>query len=223
MGWDDSESDEEVAAPVVLTAKKKTSWEDDDSSEDEAPQPVASKPKNENKKVVSKAKSKKDLMKKLQANASQEVDLDPAMAKLELQRLVEEGDLELTEDLFGVAEEEGPGGVTNPKTKTEFEAYGTIIGKKVAGHFEAVHYGTMLKALLREAFLESSSTMAKEIGSFCNAQSSEKAKKEKEEAQKGKKKKTKVTLQKDHGDFMDAGLGHGGGYADAGFDDGDFM
>ncbi len=74
-------------------------------------------------------------------------------------KLAEKRWQELTEDLFGVAEEEGPGGVTNPKTKTEFEAYGTIIGKKVAGHFEAVHYGTMLKALLREAFLESSSTV----------------------------------------------------------------
>lgn len=209
------------------TTAKKTTWEDDDESSDEGPQVVAPQPKNENKKAAPKAKSKKDLMNKLAKNASADEPVDPIAQKLELQRLVEEGDLALTEELFGSGPEAEEGSVSNPKTRTEFEALGEVVGNKLKQHGESIHLASCLKALLRATLENSSSQVCKEIGAFCNTQSSEKAKKEKEEKMKGKKTKTKAKLATDHSraqdDFMDVGLGHGGGYGDAGFDDGDFM
>eukprot|EP00657_Telonema_sp_P-1_P009968 TRINITY_DN4240_c0_g1_i1.p1 TRINITY_DN4240_c0_g1~~TRINITY_DN4240_c0_g1_i1.p1 ORF type:complete len:221 (-),score=72.90 TRINITY_DN4240_c0_g1_i1:143-805(-) len=220
MGWESDSSEEDV--PVPVAGAKKTTWEDDDSSEDEeGPVIPSSQPKNETKKPVSKAKSKKDLLRKLQDSNTEAGPVDPLAAKLELQKLVEEGDLALTQDLFG--ETEG-GSASNPKTKTEFEAFATILGKKLQTHEDSMHYATCLKALVRVALENSGSDVCKALGTLCNTQASEKAKQEKEAANKGKKKKTKVALQKDHGDFMDAGLAHREEeYDDAGFDDGDFM
>jgi len=225
MAWDDS-SDEDNEPEVAFTKKKPaTSWEDDDSSdEEEKHKVVASKPKNEKKnekKIVDKRKG---------GNSSAVVDepcLDPAEEKLRRQKLIEDGDLEVTMDLFGAApEDDTPGSASNPKTKVEFEAFAEILGKRLQGHAGSSHFQHCVKELLRHALEGSDSQTIKGIGTFCNTKSSEVAKKEKEEAQKGKKKNSKKQLGHVRGggdDFMDAGLGHGGDYDAVGFDDGDFM
>jgi len=227
MGWDDS-SDEENEPEVVFNKKKPaTSWEDDDeSSEDEAPKVVAPKPKNENKKVVSKARSKKDVIRGGNASAAaDEPALDPVEEKLRRQKMVEDGDLAVTMDLFGAApEDDTPGSITNPKTKIEFEAFAEILGKKLKEHSASAHYQHCVKEMLRHALEGCDSQTIKGVGTFCNTKSAEVAKAEKAEAQKGKKQNKKKQLQTSKADdFMDAGLGHGGDYDAVGFDDGDFM
>merc|ERR1712070_800969 len=226
MGWD-SDSEDEWDAPVVKKpVGAKTTWEDDDDESEEEIAVVASQPKNEAKAnpLKSKNKSKKAVLASgKNSSAAEEPCLDPAEEKLRLQKLVEDGDLALTEDLFGGGPAE-EGSASNPKTKVEFEAFATIIGTKLREHEESVHYTTMLKQLLKTALEAAPSSSCKELASLCNTQSSEKQKAEKALAQKGKKKNTKVSIQKDHGgDFMDAGLSYGDDYDAVGFDDGDFM
>lgn len=224
MGWDDSDDDDWESAADAQFSKKsaaaKTTWEDDDDESEPEDAVVASKPKNENKKPVSKAKSKKDVIKGGKNSTADAEPVDPVAEKLRLQKLVEEEDLAISSELFG--EDTSGGSAANPKTKTEFEAFATILGNKLREHEASPHYSACLKALLRVALENSPSTVCKEAATLCNTQCAEKQRKEKEEANKGKKKKTKASLQKDHGDFMDAGLGHDD-YADVGFDDGDFM
>lgn len=115
MSWEDDDWEaDDIAAPVAK--KEEPEFADDDSSdEDEKPFVPESKPKDENKKIVSKAKSKKDVLKGGKKKASEdELDkMDPMERKKHLQTLVEEGDMALTEELFGTAE---AGSASQPRT-----------------------------------------------------------------------------------------------------------
>merc|ERR1711907_397448 len=153
MSWDDSDNDwEEAELPEPTAAKKETPKEqwDDDDSDDESTKPFVpeSKPKDVTKKPTAKIKSKKDLLKKQRAKAEEEDDgLSAAEKKVQMQKLVEEGDYALTEELFGAAS----GSATKPVNKEEHEALGVLIGKKLAGQSASFHFGTLMKTVLKEA------------------------------------------------------------------------
>merc|ERR1711896_113570 len=78
-----------------------------------------------------KFKSKKDVLnpkKKAAAEEKKMAAMDPEERKAEQQRLVEEGDYAMTEELFGV---EASGSALKPVNRDEHEALGTILGKNL--------------------------------------------------------------------------------------------
>lgn len=138
----------------------------------------------------------------------------------DLNRLVEEGDYALTEELFGV---EASGSATAPVNKEEHEAMGVIVGKKIAGQVESYHFPTLMKSLFKEALTEASSSQIKELVSALNVMASEKQKLEKAKDGKKSKKKGGKTLAKDFDAFDGAGFSTQDQGDYVGFDDGDFM
>merc|ERR1711865_1100965 len=99
MGWESDDDSDEWDAPVVKA--KATTWEDNDDDSEEEIAVVAPKPKKpedpESLEAKLRAKDKKD-----QARAArEEVLLDPEEEKARLLKLVAEGDMALTDDLFG--------------------------------------------------------------------------------------------------------------------------
>merc|ERR1712196_348585 len=207
MGWESDDSDDweanadaQIAARQTSTTAKKTDWEDDDDeSEEEAPK-VQSQPRNENKKQVSKAKSKKDVLRGGNKNATAAEPVDPLAEKARIQKMVEDEEMALSAELFGEAEDLSGGSASNPKTKAEFEALGTIIANKLREHEASVHFGACLKTVLRVALENSPSAVCKELASLCNTQCAEKQKKE-------RRRKQRQACRRIMGTFLIVGLG----------------
>merc|ERR1711959_845061 len=101
--WDDDDWEAEDIAPVEAKEQKpKSNW-DDDESEDETEKVFVpeAKPKDESKKS-SKIKSKKDVPNPKKKKEAEAAAATAPGSKEDLQKLVEDGDYALTEELFGV-------------------------------------------------------------------------------------------------------------------------
>jgi len=214
--------------PVVPAVAKKepgsANWDDDDDSDDEPKHFVpSSKPKEESAKPKASVRSKKELLKKTKPT-EETAHMSEGDRKEHMQKLVEDSDYALTEEMFGV---QASGSAANPVNKEEHEALGGILGKKLGKQVESYHFGHMMKTMLKDALLDAKSDQIKELTSALNIMLSERQKAEKaKEGGKKKSAKGKKSLTRDHenvADEYDIGLTtQGNGYA-AGFDDGDFM
>uniref|UniRef100_A0A7S0R2T1 Eukaryotic translation initiation factor 3 30 kDa subunit n=1 Tax=Pyramimonas obovata TaxID=1411642 RepID=A0A7S0R2T1_9CHLO len=128
---------------------------------------------------------------------------DPLAEKLRQQRLVEESDFALANELFGddVVDLEK----FMPKSAKEFELYATMVaGKYLQPYKTSAHYVNMMKALLRKATQSLNSVDAKELEGLMGVIRNEKVKEEKP-ATKGKKAAKKAALNTrgaDGGDLM---------------------
>merc|ERR1739848_26822 len=139
--------------------------------------------------------------------------MDPEERKAEQQRLVEEGDYAMTEELFGV---EASGSVLKPVNRDEHEALGTILGTKLASCVGSYHFATTMKAVFKEALAEAKSDQIKEFVSALNVMASAKQKEEKAKTGKGKKagKKSIQAVRDNYDEDVDIGLTtYGGGDA----------
>lgn len=117
---------------------------------------------------------------------------DPLAEKLRQQRLVEESDFALANELFG--EDACDLEKFMPKSAKEFEHYATMIaGKYLRPYQTSAHYVALLKALIRKSTVSLNSADAKELESLMGVIRNEKVKEEKP-VTKGKKAAKKATL-----------------------------
>lgn len=199
-------------APVVPAVKATDDrFADEDEEEDVKAFDV---PKPQPKKKETNRFAHKDGNRKPQ----QALD-DPVAEKLRQIRIQEEGDLAAAKEMFGDLAEKDLSGMI-PKSKSDFEEFGRVLAAKyLVDKAGSSHYTNCLKALLRIAFDDLSSTDIKEVETSVVAQRNEKLKEEKAAQGKGKKSQKKKQLNVSAA----AGLDDAKLYDDDIDDDYDFM
>ncbi|EDO45638.1 predicted protein [Nematostella vectensis] len=193
--WEGEDEDDDI----------KESWDDDDEDEkkeDEAKNTEAAAPKKKKtlKQILKEKEEQKLLEEKRKAEEKQKLEeedkeLTPEeqMAeKLRRQKIVEESDLLVAMDTFGVGtqEEASRTGLDSmiPSTKEEFTEYSKLLVEKLTKFETNPEYIPFLEATLREICVSLDPEDIKKLSSTLNMLQSEKLK-----AQKGKKAKSKAT------------------------------
>lgn len=181
------DDDDFEVAPVVPSKKTvEDKFADEDEEEDVKAFDV---PKPQPKKKETNRFSHKDGSKKVDETLA-----DPIAEKLRQQRIQEEGDLATAKAMFGDLAEKDLSGMI-PKSQADFEEFGSLIATKyLVDKYKSTHYKSCLKALLRTAIGELSSTEIKEIETSIIAQRNERLKEEKAAMGRAKKNQKKKQL-----------------------------
>ncbi|XP_058945100.1 eukaryotic translation initiation factor 3 subunit J-like [Pocillopora verrucosa] len=216
--WFDEEEDSE----------KKS--EPSENQTEAAPQAKVKKRKTIKQAIQDKEdKAKERALKKQEENQSaQEKELteeEQLAEKLRRQKLVEDADLELAKQAFGVKDDIGSKSIDDmkPSTKEEFVELSQLLVGKLSNYESNAEYVPFLEMLFRDLCASLDAEDVKRIGSTINVLSSEKLKAQK--AKKGKKAVKKATLS---GASAKAGRkedldAFGGGNYDYGDEFDDFM
>lgn len=183
--WEGEDEEEDV----------KDNWDDDDEEEDKTSKetttssstakPTAGGKKKLAKKIAEKeAKQREKLESKLSAMTPEE----QLREKLERQRLVEESDLRIAAESFGVSSPIGSGNLDNNNlvTKDDFDSFRKNLVDKLKDAEKSPHYVSFLEALSRELCTALDPEDMKRISSALTILANEKIK-----ASKGTKKKAK--------------------------------
>ena len=227
--WDDEEEEAADEKPNVEGAKPKN-------------QAKAAAAKNRPKKLTKAAQKKKDAefaareaermkaaMKKGPMSAS-----EAASEKAKLQKLVEEADNELTNDLFGVLDQTSQAkgesqddalvaAIFGKLSLVDVAAYtqaGEQLAKRLLLEKSSVKALTFVKDLMRGLAPDMSGDQIQDLIKLLNVLKNTKTKKE---LGKKKKKKGKKQLKMSGRDDLFHGMDAGGNYAAEDYDDGDFM
>nr|XP_058945101.1 eukaryotic translation initiation factor 3 subunit J-like isoform X2 [Pocillopora verrucosa] len=247
--WDDEDFE-----PQDFSVKQSDKWEGEDEedqdvkenwfdeeedsekkSEPSENQTAAPQAKVKKRKTIKQAiqdkedKAKERALKKQEENQSaQEKELteeEQLAEKLRRQKLVEDADLELAKQAFGVKDDIGSKSIDDmkPSTKEEFVELSQLLVGKLSNYESNAEYVPFLEMLFRDLCASLDAEDVKRIGSTINVLSSEKLKAQK--AKKGKKAVKKATLS---GASAKAGRkedldAFGGGNYDYGDEFDDFM
>ncbi|KNE70404.1 hypothetical protein AMAG_14540 [Allomyces macrogynus ATCC 38327] len=213
--WDDEEDDDDVA----------DAWDADSDDEKPAAKPAAASPaaaarpgsttppvpkkrtikqaiaerQAEEARQAAEAAAKKAAA---EAAASAEAAETPAERKARLQRAVEEEDAKVAETLFGnlsVGGDNKPAEKTllnfNPRTKTDFDKYATLVVERFANFEKLQYYPTFLENVVRTLADKLKIEDVRKLSSSLNALANDKQRAEKE-AQKKKKSTKKQDVRK---------------------------
>jgi len=169
--WDASSEEEEVkeVKPAPVHIKKKT------------PRQLA-KEKEEQEK-----KEREERAKKL----AEQTPEDMMAEKLRLQKLAEDSDFGITQDLFGSGEKSDSGKKTlenfKPATKGDFTEYVTMMSENWKNHESSPHYFYAFDAFVKEGIQSLKVDDLKKISKSITILANEKQKAEKQQGKKGKK------------------------------------
>jgi len=181
--WEDEEEEKVEAKPVVVEKKKKI--------------PLAEK-------IRLKEEAKKEKMKQMaEAGADRKEDNfedmtpeEQAAEKLRRQKLVEEADLLIAAETFGVTPDVIPGQKTidnmNPSSKEEFNEFQRLLTEKITKYETKPEYVVLLESLFRDCCAGLDPDDIKRISTTLNVLATEKVKVLK--GGKTKKKTTKKAL-----------------------------
>ncbi|KAJ7322015.1 Eukaryotic translation initiation factor 3 subunit J, partial [Desmophyllum pertusum] len=141
-----------------------------------------------------KAKEQALKNKSVKEEESQQTEEDILAEKLRRQKLVEESDLEIAKQAFGVKDDTGSKSIDemNPRTKDEFVELGQLLVGKLSNYESSADYVPFLEMLFRDLCTSLEADDVKRLGSAINILSSEKLKAQK--AKKGKKSTKKATI-----------------------------
>ncbi|XP_013405684.1 eukaryotic translation initiation factor 3 subunit J [Lingula anatina] len=197
----------------------KESWEDEDEEKVDLQTTVAPKKKKKTvKEKIAEKEEKKRLEHEARIKAMEAMTPEEKLAeKLRLQKLQEEGDLEIAKETFGMQQGLGKTGIDamHPVSKDEFEEFEKALKDKLIQYEKSAFYVAFLENLFRDVTAGLEVDDVKKLASTLNAISNEKTKAEK--ALKGKKKKKASSLNVGRGDIMDS-IGAADDYGDE-FDD----
>ncbi|KAL9987006.1 hypothetical protein ACROYT_G001240 [Oculina patagonica] len=188
----------------------KENWDDEDEDAEKKPAstqneteaaPQAKVKKRKTLKQVLQEKEEKArqnaLIKQEESKSTKETELteeEKLEEKLRQQKLVEESDLEIAKQAFGVKDDVGSKSIDdmNPSTKEEFVELSQLVVKKLSNYESSAEYVSFLEMLFRDLCASLDADDVKRLGSAINILSTEKLKAQK--AKKGKKSVKKATL-----------------------------
>ncbi|KPM04656.1 eukaryotic translation initiation factor 3 subunit J-like protein [Sarcoptes scabiei] len=180
----------------------KENWDDDDEDEEQSKSSSTaqtSKPSektDENKTTAIKAGKKKNkALKEKIIQKENESNLRPKSAnellieKLEQQRLVEEGDLALAKETFGVSSSSDSSALDSIRlaTKDDFEEFRKALNEKLNPFTRSPHYLDFLDNLFRSLATSLQTDDIKKLITTLNAVCNEKIKSQKQQTSKAKK------------------------------------
>lgn len=221
--WDDEEEDESEKKPETTQ----------DETVTEAPQAKVKKRKTIKQVLQEKEEKAKEQTlrreedrKLLKEEEEKPLTEEEELAeKLRRQKLVEESDLELAKQAFGVRDDLQTKSIDgmNPRTREEFVELSQLIVGKLSNYESSSEYIPFLEMLFRDLCVSLEAEDVKRLGSAINILSTEKIKAQK--TKKGKKSVKKATLS---GTSAKAGRkedldAFGGGNYDYGDEFDDFM
>jgi len=194
--WDGEDADDDDV---------KDDWEDDDEEAEAAPKETVEKKKKvplAEKIRLREEKAKKDKMKQLEEEGQEADDFEDmtpeeqAAEKLRKQKLVEEADLIIAQETFGVTPDVIPGQKTidncHPTTKEEFTEFSRLLTEKITKYDTQPEYTVFLESLVRDCCAGMDPDDIKRVSTTLTVLASEKLKASK--GGKAKKKATKKTL-----------------------------
>ncbi|XP_020625916.1 eukaryotic translation initiation factor 3 subunit J-like isoform X2 [Orbicella faveolata] len=188
----------------------KENWDDEDEDTEKKPAPsqneteAAPPAKVKKRKTLKQAlqekeeKAKDQALRRLEEAKSvkeeEPTEEDKLAEKLKRQKLVEESDLEIAKQAFGIKDDVGSKSIDemNPNTKEEFVELSQLIVGKLSNYESSADYVPFLEMLFRDLCAGLEAEDVKRLGSAINILSTEKLKAQK--AKKGKKTGKKATL-----------------------------
>lgn len=173
----ESSQDQTEAAPLAKVKKRKTVKQIIQEKEEKAKETALSR--------LEESKSAKE---------EELTEEDKLAEKLRRQKLVEESDLEIAKQAFGVKDDVGSKSIDemNPTTKEEFVELTQLLVGKLSNYESSAEYVPFLEMLFRDLCASLEAEDVKRLGSAINILSTEKLKAQK--AKKGKKSVKKATL-----------------------------
>ena len=223
-GWDDDDWEAEPSASTAAPAPAPTfkgSWEDEDLSEEEEAKPK--KPSGPAPMKPSKARAlamKQREVKEAAAREARLAAMNAAERKAEMQRIVEDADLDNARDLFSAGTEDIKAAVKSmkvttienmePKTPADYTKLAEMIGKRCrklnTNPKKTYQYMEFTKQLIRECTKDLNADDAKDLSTFMGLISNEK--REAFKRSKGHKKKntSKKHVKVERGDAYDDGM-----------------
>lgn len=219
-GWDDEDWEEEVVAPPKAPAVK-SSWEDEDMSEEEEVKEV--KPKGPAPMKPSKARAlamKEREAKEVAAREAKLAAMSAPERKAEMQRIVEEADMENARDLFSADADDMKAAMDSmkvttidnfePKTSADYTKLSEMIGKRcrklVTNPKKTLQYMEFMKQLIRECTKDLNADDAKDLSTFMGLISNEKRDAFKKSKGHKKKNTTKKNVKVERGGAFDDGM-----------------
>ncbi|KAJ3358955.1 hypothetical protein GGF32_009884, partial [Allomyces javanicus] len=206
--WDADSDDETPAAKPVAAASSPVAAARPGSTTPPVPkkrtikQAIAER-QAEEARLAAEAAAKKAAA---EAAASAEAAETPAERKARLQRAVEEEDAKVAETLFGnlsVGGDNKPAEKTllnfNPRTKTDFDKYATLVVERFANFEKLQYYPTFLENVVRTLADKLKIEDVRKLSSSLNALANDKQRAEKEALKK--KKSTKKQVRVDASDY----------------------
>lgn len=208
--WDGEDEEDDIKDAWDAESEEE---KDDDSQKDENKVVKVKKKKNLAQKIAEKEEAAAKARLEKLAREEEEKQLNTPEGKLaeklRLQKMQEENDLQLAQEMMGVSG--GGGGVidnSNPSTKEEFEDLSKAITDKLSNFESSEHYQDFIENLVKNLCMSLSAQTLKKCKTHVEAFHSAKLKEEKAATAKSKKGKTGPKLK------MDSALGHYDGYDD---------
>uniref|UniRef100_H2YIB5 Eukaryotic translation initiation factor 3 subunit J n=1 Tax=Ciona savignyi TaxID=51511 RepID=H2YIB5_CIOSA len=187
--WEGEDEDDEL----------KDNWDDDDDAAAEPEKPKTEVPvkKGGKKYLQMKLKEKEEEQRRLAEERRLEEEKkspeEKMKEKLLAQKLSEESDLAMTQELFsGKEAKEVSFGDYTPRTKADFIKFSEVITEKLKTLESSPHYEFLIEEVIKSCTICLSQEQLKKISSSLNALSTEKLKQER--AKKGTKKSQKAKL-----------------------------
>ncbi|XP_002730847.1 eukaryotic translation initiation factor 3 subunit J-A-like [Saccoglossus kowalevskii] len=188
--WEGEDEEDDVKDAWDLSSEEDDAK--DDSGEVKAVEVKKKKPLKDRIKEKEE-KRRKEIEERKAAEEEAKKKLTPeeiAAEKLRQQKVVEDADLELAKEAFGITENDNRKTIDsmNPSNHEEFEEFCKLVTEKLLGYEKTPYYVPFLENLFRDCCAGLEAEDVKRLGSTLNVLSSEKAKANKA---KGKTKKKK--------------------------------
>jgi len=215
--WDaDDFEPDSAAAPAILPSDKwdgededddiKDAWdaesEEENSQKSEEAKPVkVKKKKNLAQKIAEKEEAaelaKLERLKKEEEENEANTPEGKLAEKLRLQKLAEENDLKLAQEMFGAGGAVGGIEAMNPETKEEFDDFSKAVLNKITSLAASEHFQDFAEEFVKDLCMSLNVQTLKKCKAHVEAFHSAKLKEEKAIKDKGKKGKSLKSLKMD--------------------------